>query len=188
MNVDFTEVMRLLKDETPYNLYRIKVAIENEIENPERIKTMREQFAIGDQITYFDKGSNTLISAVVLDKKMKNVRVKNLCDKKIWILPYYMINLGKKESDIHMNHKEKPTKNHFKIGDYVGFNHDGVQCFGMITKLNYKTASLVTRDNKCWRVSYGLLFKVLDGEFADSTSTVLIGSPGNVIEYSSDPD
>lgn len=186
--MDFTEVMRLLQDETPYNLYRIKVAIENEIENPEHIKTMRKQFAIGDQITYFDQGSNSLISAVVLDKMVKNVRVKNLRDQKVWILPYYMINVEKKESDIHMVHNEKPTKNHFKIGDSVGFNNDGTQYFGIVTKLNHKTASLVTRDNKCWRVSYGLLFKVLDGELANNTSPLLITNSGNVIEHLGNPD
>ncbi len=182
--MDFTAVIQLLKEATPYDLYRIKVAINNEIERPDHIKSIRSCFAVGDQISYFDEQSNSLIPAIVLDKMVKNVRVKNLVDQKIWILPYYMLNLEKKESDIRINHKEKPTKNHFRIGDCVGFNHDGLQSIGTITKLNHKTASLVTHDNKRWRVGYGLLFKVLDGESAER-KTMSINYVGNVIEHHS---
>lgn len=182
--MDFSEVMQLLKNASPYDLFRIKSSINNEIEKPEHIKAIRQRFAIGDQLTYFDEQSNSLVSAVVMDKMVKNVRVRNLHDQKIWILPYYMLNIEKKESDIHINHKEKPTKNNFKIGDCVGFNNDGKQCIGTITKLNHKTASLITSDNKRWRVGYGILFKVLDGESADRVSSMLIGYHGNLIEHS----
>lgn len=182
--MNFTEVIQLLKNASPYDLFRIKAAINNEIEKPEHIKLIRQCFAVGDQITYFDEQSNSLVSAIVLDKMVKNVRVRNLQDQKIWILPYYMLNIEKKESDIHINHKEKPTKNNFKIGDCVGFNNDGAQCIGIITKLNHKTASLVTNDHKRWRVGYGILFKVMDGESADQVLNMSIGYTGNLIEHS----
>jgi hypothetical protein len=182
--VDFTEVMQLLKNASPYDLYRIKVAIENEIEKPAHIMAMRECFAIGDNVSYFDSDKNALINAIVLEKKQKNVLLKNLCDQQRWNIPYYMINLTGKESDIHIKYKEKPTKNNFKIGDCVGFNNDGKQCIGTITKLNHKTASLITRDNKGWRVGYSILFKILDGESADQESHMSIAYTGNLIEHS----
>jgi hypothetical protein len=182
--VDFTEVMQLLKNASPYDLFRIKAAINNEIEKPEHIRSIRQCFAVGDQITYFDEQSNSLVPAVVIDKMVKNVRVRNTHDQKLWVLPYYMLNIEKKESDIHINHKEKPTKNNFKIGDCVGFNNDGKQCIGTITKLNHKTASLITSDHKRWRVSYSVLFKVLDGESADRVSSMFIGHHENLIEHS----
>jgi len=181
--VDFTEVMQLLKNSSPYDLYRIKVAIQNEIENPSHIKMMRDCFAINDQITYFDNIKNSLIHAIVLEKKSKNVVVKNNHDQQIWNIPYYMINLNGKESNIHTASKERPTKNNFKVGDTVGFNDDGKQCIGTITKLNHKTASLITRENKRWRVGYGILFAVLDGEATDHVPNVLIGCNGNLIEH-----
>jgi hypothetical protein len=179
--MEFTAVMQLLKNASPYDLYRIKVAIGNEIEKPEHIRAMRSRFAIGDKITYFDAQSNSLIPAIVLDKMVKNVRLQNLVDQRIWRLPYYMINLEKKESDIHVHNKERPTKNNFRIGDGVGFNHDGQQCFGTIKKLNHKTASVVTRDNKRWLVGYGLLFKVLEGKSEENTE--LSSYSGNIIEH-----
>ena len=93
-----------------------------------------------------------------------------------------MINLTGKKSDIHANHKERPTKNNFKVGDCVGFNNDGQQCIGTIIKLNHKTASLITRENKRWRVGFGLLFKILDGEKGDVTAGSL-SYTGNLIDH-----
>lgn len=181
-SVDFTEVMKLLKNASPYDLYRIKVAIENEIEKPEHIRRMRDCFSIGDKVSYFDSDKNALIDAIVLEKNSKRVLLKNLCDQKRWNIPYYMINLTGKASDIHINHKEKPTKNNFKVGDCVGFNNDGEQCIGTITKLNHKTASLLTRDNKRWRVGYGILYKILDVEKGDVMAGSL-GYTGNLINH-----
>jgi hypothetical protein len=180
--VDFTEIMQLLKNASPYDLYRIKVAIQNEIEKPEHIRAMRECFAIGDKVSYFDSDKNALIDAIVLEKNPKNVVLKNLCDQQRWNTPYYMINLTGKKSDIHAHHKERPTKNNFKVGDCVGFNNDGQQCNGTIIKLNHKTASMITRDGKRWRVGYGLLFKILDGEKGDVAAGSL-SYTGNVIGH-----
>lgn len=179
--MNFTEVMKLLKNASPYDLYRIKVAIQNEIEKPEYIRVIRECFAVGDTVSYFDSDKNLLVDAVVLEKNPKNAVIKNLHDQQRWNIPYYMINLTGKESDIHANHKEKPTKNNFKVGDCVGFNNDGQQCIGTIIKRNHKTASLITRDNKRWRVGYGLLYKVLDGEKGDLTAGSLKYT-GNLID------
>ena len=180
--MDFTEVMNLLKNASPYDLYRIKVAIQNEIEKPEHIRAMRECFAVGDTVSYFDSDKNVLVNAIVLEKNPKNVVLKNLHDQQRWNIPYYMINLTGKESDIHATHKEKPTKNNFKVGDCVGFNNDGQQCIGTIIKLNHKTASLITRDNKRWRVGYELLYKILDGEKGDAMCGSL-NSSRNLIEH-----
>lgn len=180
--MDFTEVMQLLKNASPYDLHRIKVAIQNEIEKPEHIRAMRGCFAVGDKVSYFDSDKNALINAIVLEKNPKNAVLKNLCDQKVWNTPYYMINLTGKTSDIHPNHKERPTKNNFKVGECVGFNNDGQQSIGTIIKLNHKTASLITRDNKRWRVGYGLLYKILDGEKGEVSSGSL-SHIGNLIEH-----
>lgn len=181
--MDFTEAIKLFKNATPYDLYRIKIAIKNEIEKPEHIRAIRACFAVGDQISYFDSEKNTLIQAIVLEKNPKNVVLKNLYDKKIWKVPYYMINISGKESDIHCTHKEKPSKNNFKVGNCVGFNNDGQQCTGTITKLNHKTASLITRDKKRWRVSYGLLYQILEGEQVTQTLNISIGFTENLINH-----
>ena len=50
------------------------------------------------------------------------------------------------------------------IGDVVGFNHDGSQIVGVIVRLNYKTVTMLTKDDHSWRVAYNYLFKVIDAD------------------------
>jgi hypothetical protein len=178
--VDFTAIMTSLKNASTYDLYRIKVAIQNELENPDRIKIIRGCFTVGDIISYFDNTTNTLVKAIVLEKNPKNAVVENHHDKKIWNVPYYMINIANKESDIHVDYREKPSKNNFKAGDLVGFNHEGKQYTGTINKLNHKTASLITNENKRWRVSYSCLFKVLEGSSLSFRQTCVTFNPANL--------
>jgi hypothetical protein len=59
---------------------------------------------------------------------------------------------------------EKLSKNNLKLGDYVGFNKDGEQITGVVTRLNFKTMSLVTTDGRHWRVGYAHLYKIIDTE------------------------
>ena len=87
-------------------------------------------------------------------------------EKHIWKIPYCLLNLGNVNTDIHSNRHEKLSKNNLKIGDCVGFNKDGVQISGMITRLNYKTVSLITANHKRWRVGYSCLYKIIDAELA----------------------
>lgn len=165
--MNFKEIITTLQSASAYELYRLRAAINNEIENPDRIKKMRQRFAVGDNVAYFDEESNRLIEALVLEKNPKKVRVKNHYDQGIWNIPYYMLNLEKQESDISANYREKLSKNHFKVGDLVGFNHDGKEYTGTITKLNHKTVSLMTIENKGWLVGYSFLFKIFEGDASE---------------------
>jgi hypothetical protein len=162
--MDFTEVLRLLQNASIYDLYRLKVAIQNEMERPEKIFALRQCFTEGDQISYFNAVTNTLSKARVLEKKQKYVLAEDLTDHKTWKVPYYMINLSEKNSEIYPQHREKLTKNHLKVGEFAGFKYDGKQYIGVIQKLNLKTVNLKTRDHKNYRVPYGLLFKVIEGQ------------------------
>lgn len=172
--MNFTETINLLKKATLYDLYRLQVAIQNEMENPARINALRQCFAVGDHISYFNGKTNSLSQAIVQQKKLKYVVVRDLNDNKIWNIPYFMLNLDQKESDIQPRAREKLSKNHLKVGDFVGFDHDGKQYIGVIGKLNYKTATLTTQDRKQYRVSYGMLFKVIEGDISKSEENVFI--------------
>jgi len=165
--MNYTEVLNSIKNASLFDLYRLYSAISNELENSVRIKKLREKFKDGDIISYFDYSKNALIDAVVIQKKTKNVLVQNLHDKARWSIPYYWLNLDQSNVDLQLNPKEKLTKNHLKVGDCVGFNHDGAQIVGVVIRMNHKTASLLTMDDRRWRVSYGCLFKIIDGETAN---------------------
>ena len=49
----------------------------------------------------------------------------------------------------------------YRIGDRVAFESDQGTIEGIVTRLNQKTASIMTDDGRGWRVSPGLLYKVV---------------------------
>lgn len=110
---------------------------------------------------YFDGQTNTYIKAKVLDKKLKNVSVVNCGDGQQWRLPYYLLKIDAREFDFSAK-KSGLDKNAIKVGDWVGFNHDGREIVGQVQRLNQKTVSLLTKDRHRWRVSYRSLYSIID--------------------------
>ena len=88
--------------------------------------------------------------------------------QKFWKLSYNLLNIANVTVDIHSNLQATLSKQKSKMGDCVGFHKDGEQIAGLVIRLNYKTVSLITKDHRRWRVSYRLLFKIID---ADVVST-----------------
>lgn len=166
--MDYSKTLHDLTEASLFDLYRLSVAIRNELENPIRLQLLRRAFKEGDTISYFSETRNALQSAVVLQKNPKYVVVRNSNDQKIWKIPYYLLNLAHVTVDIHAHPQEKLSKNHLKIGDCVGFDKDGEQIVGVVIRLNQKTASLATMDHRRWRVSYSLLFRVFDVDIVNA--------------------
>src|SRR4029079_16856319 len=126
----------------------LSVAIRHEMENPYRVQQLRQSFKEGDIIAYFDEASNALQTAIVIQKNLKYVSVKNISDQQHWKIPYYLLNLANTNVDIYPHPQEALSKNNLKIGDCVGFNKDGEQIAGIVIRLNYKTVTLITKDHR----------------------------------------
>lgn len=165
--MNYTDTLNALKNASLFDLYRLSVAIRHEMENPDRIQKIRQSFKDGDPISYFDESSNSLQSAIVIQKNPKYVVVKNRSDQKHWKIPYYLLNLAHVNVEIHATPQEKLVKNHLKIGDCVGFDKEDEQVVGIVIRLNHKTITLITRDHRRWRVSYQLLFKVIGADIVN---------------------
>ncbi|MDP3532995.1 MAG: hypothetical protein Q8S31_06885 [Alphaproteobacteria bacterium] len=161
--MNYTEILNALKTASLFDLYRLNVSIQNEMEDPERIHQLRKTIKIGDQIAYFDTTKNALIDAIILEKNTKRVQIKNIHDQKIWNIPYYFLNIRNAQTDIQPN-KEKLSKNNLRVNECVGFDKDGDQIIGIVIRLNHKTVTIATQNNKIWRVSYSFLFKVIDAD------------------------
>ncbi|NNM59987.1 MAG: hypothetical protein HKM04_09265 [Legionellales bacterium] len=163
--MNYTQLLNAMKQASLFDLYRLNVAIRHEMENPVRVQGIRYSLREGSTVHYFDSEANKTVPAIVLQRNPKYVVVKNTLTGRNWKIPYYMLNLEGVDTDIQSGVKERLTRNHFSVGDSVGFQHDGVSMAGAIIRLNPKTASIMTTTHKRWRVSYNLLFKVIDGEF-----------------------
>ena len=164
--MNYTDVLNALKEASLFDLFRLGVAISHEAENPARINAVRQAFKEGDTISYFDEQTNALRSAVVIQKHIKYVSILDTEGQYFCKITYFLLNLDKADISIHANRHEKLSKNHASIGDCVGFNKDGEQIAGVITRLNHKTVSLITADRRRWRVAYQFLYKIIDADLA----------------------
>lgn len=156
-----------------FELHRLSVAFQNACEQPERIKEIKNSFQINTIIYYYDKISNTLVSAKVLAKKQKYVFVQNCSDLCQWKIPYYLLQLGGGSVKLSGPGK-KLDKESLSVGDTVGFNKEGEHIVGRIERLNQKTVTLITNHNQHWRVAYCHLYTIVDGECHDNSNQVLL--------------
>ena len=163
--MDYTEILEALNKATLFDLHRLQSAIYQELLNPERIDAIKIQLKPGQHISYFDENLNCLIDAVVIQPKKTRCLVKNLKDGKRWNIPFYYINLDDVDTDIRpTKHQAGIPKAALKVGDTVGFkNKDQVDVYGEVIRLNQKTATILVDLQHQWRVSYNLLFPVLNG-------------------------
>jgi len=164
--MDYTEILGALNKATLFDLHRLQSGIYQELLNPERIEAIKTQLKPGQQISYFDSKQNCLIDAIVIQPKKTRCLVQDIKDSKRWDIPFYYINLADVDTDIRPKSEQTGIpKAALKVGDKVGFkNKDYEDIYGEVIRLNQKTATIQVDMHNQWRVSYDLLFPVLDGE------------------------
>ena len=163
--MDYSRIIEELKQASLFDLYRLRVAISHQLENPQRIQEIKCQLKPGQTITYFDGAENKLIEAKVVKLKRTRLLVENKHDKQRWDIPFYLVNLDSVDTDITLSSTMGLDKSQLKVGDRVGFR-DGQNndVYGEVIRLNRKTATILTDDHTNWRVGYGLLYLVIEGE------------------------
>ena len=165
--MNFTNLLNGLNQANLFDLYRLHVAIGNELENPKRIMAIKQLLRIGMKISYFSHVENRCIKATLLALKQKNVVVLDREQNKRFIIPYYMLNTTSIDTEIYeAKNTDALTPNNLKVGDWVGFNKDGECIAGMIKRLNHKTVTLITKSGSQWRVAYSFLFRIHAAESA----------------------
>lgn len=166
--MNYAEILDAIKQASLFDLYRLNMALKHELENPERIQQLLGTFKEGDIVSYLDASSNRLEQARVLQKNPKYVLVENISDHKRWNVRYCSLNLKNIDLDLYNTlSKGKLSKNDLRVGEVVGFNKDGFQIAGIIVRLNYKTVTIVAKDNHRWRVSYSYLFKIIETDLVN---------------------
>ena len=163
--MDYSRIIEELKQASLFDLYRLRVAISHQLENPQRIQEIKRQLKLGQTITYFDGVENRLIEAKVIKLKRTRLLVENKHDKQRWDIPFYWVNLDSVDTDITLSSTMGLDKSQIKVGDKVGFrDRQNNDVYGEVVRLNRKTATILTDDHTKWRVGYGLLSPVIEGE------------------------
>ncbi len=163
--MDYSKIVQDLQQASLFDLHRLRVAINHQLENPQRIREIKSQLKPGQTITYFDGAENRLIEATVIKLKRTRLLVKNERDQQRWDIPFHWVNLDSVDTDITLPPKMGLDRNQLKVGDKVGFrDRQNNDVYGKVVRLNRKTATIATDDHTKWRVGYGLLYLVLEGE------------------------
>jgi hypothetical protein len=154
-----------------FELYRLEQAIRRSLEDPVRIRKIKDSLKVGQDIEYFDAEENRLVEANIIELRRTRALVKNRHDGKFWNIPFYLINLD--HADIAIS---SPTgrldRNSLKVGDRVAFkDRTGNELFGEVIKLNPKTAGVLVGTTR-WKVGYRLLSPIIDGELGSGTNLI----------------
>lgn len=162
----FNKIYESLNQASLFELFRLKDLVNKILNNPEKLKAIRNQLRPHQKITYFDSDTNQDVIATILEINRTTVLVKNTTDGRNWLINLYMMNLNSINTEVKNKHN-KIDKMTLKVGDSVGFlNHrTNQELYGRVTKLNPKTASVKVVNNSPnpnWRVSYSALFYVMD--------------------------
>ncbi len=160
---DLQATINKLQELSTHELYRLSRWIDNEINSPQRIHEIRNNFKIGDRLQWFDAKSNTYEHGMVISKRHTQV-ILQASDSVVWKIPYYVLNPENINTKLPTNNA-KLTKNDFSIGEAVEFDYDGAPHNGTIIKLNYKTATIrVSAYDGLWRIPYHCLSKLIDSK------------------------
>lgn len=170
--MNYSQILEALNKASLFELYRLQQAIRRSLEDPARIRQIKNSLRVGQDIEYFEAEENRLIEASIVALRRTKVLVKNRHDGALWNIPFYFINLDRADVAIS-NPTGKLDRNSLKIGDKVAFkDRKGNEQFGEVIKLNSKTAGVLVGTTR-WKVGYGLLSPIIEGE---------VGSDQNVIE------
>ena len=161
--MDYSMILKELNKASLFDLFRLQVAIDQQLVNPSRIREVRKLLKPGMEISYFEPTENRLIDATIISLRQSRLVVENKHDGKRWSINFYMVNLDRVATDISTHQVIDRTQ--LKVGDSVGFyNRENRETYGKVIKLNQKTATVLVSDGSRWRVSYQLLFKLIDIE------------------------
>lgn len=173
--MNYAEILKSLKESSPFDLFRLRTAITNELEKPELISSIRKHLAAEMVITFFCEEKNRLVDAVIQKFTAKYVYAINKEDGLRWQIEYSSINIGNVSTNINPDSSKALSKNNLTVGETVGFNHEDVEIYGRIIRLNPKSVSLRTAENKKWRVGYSHLYKVIQGSACEINNTFIEG-------------
>ncbi len=161
--MNYSKVLSELQEASLFDLFRLKSAIERELDNPVRLNDVRKRIHVGQTVHYFEKTENRLVEAKVLELNRTRILVENIEDGHHWTMPFYMLNLDNCDTDVQVKTKKGIDRNSLKYGDLVGFqDRNNNELFGKVIQLNPKTVVVLVNDSHKWKLSYSLLYPIID--------------------------
>jgi hypothetical protein len=172
--MNFSDTLAALKSASAFDLFRLRAAIDRVLDQPGWMLAVQAHLRVGQQIEYFDPQANRSHRGQLLELRRKQAVVLDLATQKRWLISYASINLDGADVEI----RERPAtglgRNEVAVGDVVGFlDRDQQERSGRVVRLNEKTVTLLCGHQQ-WRVSYGLLHRVIDSTGGGASDLSLV--------------
>ena len=162
--MDYASLLDALGKASLFDLWRLSAAIGRALEDPNKNEAIRANLRVGQSIRYFEAKENREISGRVVEIKRSRALIQNDHDKRLWNIPFYMINLQGEHVDSPAS-RAKVRRDSLRVGDAVGYrSRTQREVYGVVIKLNRKTATVRLTTGQQWGVPYSLLFYVLDAQ------------------------
>lgn len=159
-----TRLLDALRNAPSLDLYELSLAISQMLTDPRRILEVRRHLHLGAQVMYFDHRRGTLAPGRVLQLQPTYATVQDDITRTHWKLPYAAIvaDPAQRAEQAAQVPPKRADLVKFKLGDTVSFTDKHLrERIGTVTRMNTKTYSLLC-DGEQWRVSPGLLRKIID--------------------------
>jgi hypothetical protein len=159
-----SRLLDALRNAPSLDLYELSLALNQMLADPRRVLDVRRHLHLGAQVMYFDHRRGTLAPGRVLQLHATSATVQDTVTQTHWKLPYAAI-----VADPAQRAEQAPPMPPrpvdaavFKLGDTASFTDKHLrERIGTVTRINAKSCSLLC-DGEQWRVSPGLLRKVID--------------------------
>lgn len=160
------DILDALRQAPTAELYRLYLAIGKMLDDPQRILEVRQRLHLGMAVGYIaDDPLGPLSQGTIAELRHTQAVVQDSRSRRHWAIPYPAI-VSDSTAPIHPDPAPPPRakRGEFFIGDTVGFIDKHLnERVGTVVRLNAKTASIAVTDSEGhWRVSYGLLRKIVD--------------------------
>jgi len=162
MPMNFSVVLEALNQASAFELYRLRVAIQRKLDDPQWTRAIRSRLHVGQEIDYFSSTENTIRRARIDELRRKQAAVTDLDGGRRWLVDYVTINIHGIDVQVREQAAKGIGRNEVMVGETLGFtDRDGHERSGSVLRLNDKTVTLQVGHQQ-WRVAYQLLHRVVD--------------------------
>ncbi len=178
VKMNLQQVFQAAQSASDFELFRLRVAIDKLLDDPERSNALRKKLVVGMHLDYFNETENRAIACEVLEIKRTRVTVYESSTQQRCTMPFYLLNLDHVATELVANNKKGMSKAELSIGSTVGFisSKDNQEYVGQVGKLNPKRAVVLIDSEKGemqWTVPYSMLFPVIQSTLDDGNTLLL---------------
>ena len=164
-------MIEALEGASNLQLYQMRALIDGMLAEPKRTMQACADLHLGQAVRFVDFRPGELRQGKVIAKHATQASVLEEAVRRTWKIPYVSIEAAETASPGDMakpydpppEPARRPSPTGFAVGDRVTFDDGkGGSQMGMVTKINRRTASIVTDSGQSWRVDFALLRHVVE--------------------------